>query len=118
MAEETGTTLDVLLTHGLRRDHVERLRAQFPHLEDAAASLSHHEDDRCTTLTPQPCPWHAAGPLAGDLAEVSHAINAWLAVGWLERGLLADERLPQHDSDITHRRAADDNTEEPDRGHG
>jgi hypothetical protein len=88
-----GTSLDVLLTHGLDRGTVDRLRAVFPRTEVAAATLFRHRDNACD---PSSCPWHADGPLADQETEpVLDAITAWCAVGWLERSILRpDERHP------------------------
>jgi len=82
-----GAPVEVLLTHGLARDTIDRLKATFPRTELVATSVTHHREGRCA-VGPQPCPWHVPGALAGDVHAVLHAINAWCAVGWLERGLL------------------------------
>jgi hypothetical protein len=83
-----GTRVDVLLSHGLPRDVVDRLREIFPSTETVAASLSHHQARRCGDLGPQPCPWHPDRPLGPDTATVTVAVNAWCAVGLLERDIL------------------------------
>jgi hypothetical protein len=79
------TALDVLLTHGLHATTAARLRAVFTSVEQVASSLSHHESGVCTSLGPQPCPWQSGATLARDVGEVTVAVNAWCAVGWLER---------------------------------
>lgn len=87
-----GTPVEVLLTHGLTRDTVGRLQAAIPRTELVAVSVTRHEEGRCA-FGPQPCPWHIPGALAGDVHAVLDAVNAWCAVGWIERGLLG--RLPR-----------------------
>jgi hypothetical protein len=88
--------LDVLLTHGLHRSVVDRMRAVFADAETAAASLAYHEENACGRRGPQPCPWRAGGPLADHQAEITEAVDAWCAVGWLEEGLLTPAAEPAH----------------------
>lgn len=88
--QPAGTPVAVLRTHGLSTEIAVRLGQAFATVERAAASLSHHEAGLCGERGPQPCPWHTTH-LSADVVSVTHAINAWFAIGWIERGLLASE---------------------------
>lgn len=91
----TQTPIEVLLTHGLPQATVPRLLEEFTRLEDVAATIARHDAAQCGTR----CPWHAPHVLAGDLGPVRAAADAWLAVGWAERGVFGprsagDARMP------------------------
>lgn len=90
----SATPLAVLLSHGLPEQVVIHMSTVFTQVEDAATSLSHHKAGACDRMGPQPCPWRSHGPLADDADAIAAAVNAWCAVGWLERGLLATPAEP------------------------
>lgn len=82
------TPVDVLLAHGLPLALLDRVRPLFADTESFAASLYRHHDGGCDAR-PGGCPWCADTGLDGtETAAVLAALDAWCAVGWLERGLL------------------------------
>lgn len=92
------TPVEVLLAHGLAPGVVTRLGERFSRVEDIAAAASRHEAGQCGNPFGDPrgdiqcCPWHVPWALAGDLEEVTRAVDAWIFVGWAERGLFERER--------------------------